>query len=512
VAAWGSNAAVNASTVAAWGSNAAAWGSNATSSHTHADKYFTGSGSTVFTASNVHLGANLQLGGGQLTTTGGILSLSMSNATWNNGRECRIINHTAAPNAILYLAISPKHDTGFGRGHIQLVGFGYCNNISQGLQPLNFVSRLGVNSSNPGSYWFDCRGAANADSISESNVLLTDKYSPSNHVHAAAAVTGLAPVATSGSYASLSDVPTTFAPSAHSHTMADLGAATVRLGDMGFNGLAGVCHSSVGDARNDYALLQELGGVNYTYVNAPAGGRLKFRLNNIDQVELLPGFGATRSALNWPLADPGRMLQVYYGAGDAYGLAQHAVGALRLFMSSHPAATVSISKCVTESDSAYTDLLTIDTNARLTIKGNGAQASGIYWNYGGSKIFDDLHLRFETDDTMTWKTGTVEMLMLNQYGLNIERGGLYFWTEGDVNYRWRIYTENVGEGGGFNQGLGNLNFLTMMPDGYFIAGFIEDDVNFTIKMNFTGSHRCVREPQAAKLEEAVGLIVIASGP
>jgi hypothetical protein len=144
----------------------------------------------------------------------------------------------------------------------------------------------------------------------------------------------------------------------------------------------------------------------------------------------------------------------------------------------------------------------------MTIKGNGVQARGIYWNYGGSKIYDNYNLRFETDDVMTWKTGSVEMLMLNQYGLNIERGGLYLWTEGDVNFRWRMYTELDG---GFNQGLGNLNFMTLMPDGYFIAGFIEDDVNFTIKMNFTGSHRCVHEAHAVTLEEAVGLIVCASG-
>jgi hypothetical protein len=218
---------------------------------------------------------------------------------------------------MLYLTISPKHDAGYGKGWIHMISWGYSNGASQGPQPVNFASRLGVNSSNPGSYWFDCRGAANADSIYESNVLLSTKYSPSNHVHDAAVVTGLAPVATSGSYTSLSDVPTTFAPSAHSHTMADLGAAMVRLGDMGFNGLAGVCHSGVGDARNDYALLQELGGINYTYLNAPQGGRLKFRLGNVDQVELLPGFGATRSALNWPLLDPGRMMQCYYAAGDA---------------------------------------------------------------------------------------------------------------------------------------------------------------------------------------------------
>ena len=58
-------------------------------------------------------------------------------------------------------------------------------------------------------------------------------------MHAASAVTGLATVATTGSYASLLNIPATFAPAAHTHTMADLGASMVKLGDMGFTGLAG---------------------------------------------------------------------------------------------------------------------------------------------------------------------------------------------------------------------------------------------------------------------------------
>ena len=75
--------------------------------------------------------------------------------------------------------------------------------------------------------------------IFESNALLSTRYAPSNHVHAASAVTGLATVATTGSCASLLNVPATFAPTAHTHTMADLGASMVKLGDMGFTGLAG---------------------------------------------------------------------------------------------------------------------------------------------------------------------------------------------------------------------------------------------------------------------------------
>ena len=51
--------------------------------------------------------------------------------------------------------------------------------------------------------------------IFESNALLSTRYAPSNHVHAASAVTGLATVATTGSYASLLNVPATFAPTAH---------------------------------------------------------------------------------------------------------------------------------------------------------------------------------------------------------------------------------------------------------------------------------------------------------
>ena len=367
VAVAASNAAVAAQGVAGCGSKAAVAASNAAvaaqgvavaannaAQAAHVDKYFTMNNGVVYTASNVFLGASARVGG-QICTTTGSMTIALSNAGWNNAQECRVANYNHGSNAFLYLAISPKHDTGYGGGYVQVAGFGYCNNVSQGLQPLNFVSRLGVNSSNPGTYWLDCRGAANADSLYESNVLLSTKYAlsnyahdwstllnvpatfaPSNHTHPAVEVTGLAAVATTGSYASHQNVPATFAPTAHTHTMADLvGASMVKLGDMGFGGL---CHASAANTTTDYAFLQELGA--NTYMNAPLGGRLKFRVNNVDQVEVLPAYGATRSSMNWPVVDPGRMIQCWYGAGESYGVGQFAGGTMRVFMGSPSVATL----------------------------------------------------------------------------------------------------------------------------------------------------------------------------
>ena len=376
----------------------------AASNHSHPDVYFTMNAGAVYTASNVFLGDNARVGG-QICTTTGIMTIALYNAGWNNAQECRVANYNHGSNAFLYLAISPKHDTGYGRCYVQVAGFGYCNNVSQGLQPVNFVSLLGVNSSNPGTYWLDCRGAANADSLYESNVLLSTKYALSNHVHAAAEVTGLAAVATTGSYASLVNVPATFAPTAHTHTMADLvGASMVKLGDMGFGGsFAGLCHACAANTTTDYAFLQEQGG--NTFMNAPLGGRLKFRLSNVDQMEVVPAYGATRSSLNWPVVDPGRMIQWWYGAGDSYGVGQFAGGTMRAFMSSFASSTFNISKCTAGSDSSYVDLVTIDTNAKVTIKGSAAVASGLYWNYGGSKIVDNGHLRLDTDNNLQFDIG-----------------------------------------------------------------------------------------------------------
>ena len=140
-------------------------------------------------------------------------------------------------------------------------------------------------------------------------------------------------------------------------------------------------------------------------MNAPLGGRLRFRVNNVDQIEVAPGYGATRSSLNWPVVDPGRMIQSWYGAGDSYGVGQFSGGTMRAFMSSVASATFNISKCTAGSDSSYVDLLTVDTNAKVTIKGSTAAASGLYWNYGGSKIYDNGHLRLDTDDNMRFAIG-----------------------------------------------------------------------------------------------------------
>ena len=214
--------------------------------------------------------------------------------------------------------------------------------------------------------------------IFESNALLSTRYAASNHVHSATAVTGLSAVATTGSYASLLNIPATFTPAAHTHTMGDLGASMVKLGDMGFTGLAGWCHASAATTTTDYAFIHDLGAGKTTYMNAPLGGRLKFRVNNVDQIEVAPAYGATRSSLNWPMLDPDRMIQCWYSAGDSYGVGQFTGGTLRAFMSSFASATFNISKCTAGSDNSYVDLLTVDTNAKVTIKGSSSAASGLY--------------------------------------------------------------------------------------------------------------------------------------
>ena len=99
------------------------------------------------------------------------------------------------------------------------------------------------------------------------------------------------------------------------------------------------------------------------------------------------------------------MIQCWYGAGDCYGVGQFAGGTMRAFMSSVAAATFNVSKCAAGLDNSYVDLLTVDTNAKVTIKGSTAAASGLYWNYGGSKIYDNGHLRLDTDDNMRFCGG-----------------------------------------------------------------------------------------------------------
>ena len=539
-AVWDSNAVVAAQGVAAWSSNAAVAASNTAVAASNAaqaaqvDKYFTMNNGVVYTASNVFLGASAHVGG-QICTTTGSMTIALSNAGWNNAQECRVANYNHGSNAFLYLAISPKHDAGYGRGYVQVAGFGYCNNVSQGLQPINFVSRLGVNSSNPGTYWLDCRGAANADSLYESNVLLSTKYALSNHAHdwstllnvpatfaptahthPAVEVTGLATVATTGSYASLLNIPATFAPAAHTHTMADLGASMVKLGDMGFTGLAGWCHASAATTTTDYAFLQELGAGKSTYMNAPLGGRLKFRVNNVDQIEVAPAYGATRSSLNWPVTDPGRMIQCWYGVGDSYGVGQFAGGTMRAFMGSLAAATFNVSKCAAGSDSSYVDLLTVDTNSKMTIKGSSAAASGLYWNYGGSKIYDNGHLRLDTDNNLQFDIGGATAGEFTYRGIRLMPGkSICMACDGTATpyWEWELATGIDG-----TDHLGNFSWTIWWPDGVTQAGetvaYLDDNSLDTRRLNFTGCHRCVAEKGLKTVQDvldATGLVVIATG-
>ena len=544
VAVWSSNVAVAAQGVAVWSSNVAVAASNTAVAASNAavaaqaDKYFTMNNGVVYTASNVFLGASARVGG-QICTTTGSMTIALSNAGWNNAQECRVANYNHGSNAFLYLAISPKHNAGYGRGYVQVAGFSYCNNVSHGLQPINFVSRLGVNSTIPGTYWLDCRGAANADSLYESNVLLSTKYALSNHAHdwstllnvpatfaptahthPAVEVTGLATVATTGSYASLLNVSATFAPTAHTHTMADLvGASMVKLGDMGFTGLAGWCHASAATTTTDYAFLQELGAAKTTYMNAPLGGRLKFRVNNVDQIEVAPGYGATRSSLNWPVADPGRMIQCWYGAGDCYGVGQFAGGTMRAFMSSVAAATFNVSKCAAGLDNSYVDLLTVDTNSKMTIKGSSAGASGLYWNYGGSRIYDNGHLRLDTDNNLQFDIGGASVGEFTSRGMRLMPGkNICMACDGTAApyWEWELATGIDG-----TDHLGNFWWTIYWPDGVTptsqsgeTVAYLDDNSLDTRRLNFTGCHRCVAEKGLKTVQDvldATGLVVIATG-
>ena len=354
--------------------------------------------------------------------------------------------------------------------------------------------------------------------IFESNALLSTWYAASNHVHAASAVTGLATVATTGSYASLLNVPTTFAPTAHTHTMADLGASMVKLGDMGFTGLAGWCHASAATTTTDYAFLQELGAAKTTYMNAPLGGRLKFRVNNVDQIEVAPAYGATRSSMNWPVTDPGRMIQCWYGVGDSYGVGQFAGGTMRAFMGSSAAATFNISKCTAGSDSSYVDLLTVDTNAKATIKGSTAAASGLYWNYGGSNIYDNGHLRLDTDDNMRFAISGATAGEFTYRGIRLMQGkSICMVCDGTAApyWEWELSTGIDG-----TDHLGNFSWTIWWPagDGVSQAGetvaYLDDNSLDTRRLNFTGCHRCVAEKGLKTTQDvldATGLVVIATG-
>ena len=355
--------------------------------------------------------------------------------------------------------------------------------------------------------------------IFESNALLSTRYAPSNHVHAASAVTGLATVATTGSYASLLNVPATFAPTAHTHTMADLGASMVKLGDMGFTGLAGWCHASAATTTTDYAFLQELGAAKTTYMNAPLGGRLKFRVNNVDQIEVAPGYGATRSSLNWPVADPGRMIQCWYSAGDCYGVGQFAGGTMRAFMSSVAAATFNVSKCAAGLDNSYVDLLTVDTNSKMTIKGSSAGASGLYWNYGGSKIYDNGHLRLDTDNNLQFDIGGASVGEFTSRGIRLMPGkNICMACDGTAApyWEWELATGRDG-----TDHLGNFWWTIYWPNGVTptsqsgeTVAYLDDNSLDTRRLNFTGCHRCVAEKGLKTVQDvldATGLVVIATG-
>jgi large repetitive protein len=64
-------------------------------------------------------------------------------------------------------------------------------------------------------------------------------FSPSTHTHTAGQVTGLATVATSGSYADLTNVPSTFSPSTHTHSLASLTQSSATTGQVvAWNGTA----------------------------------------------------------------------------------------------------------------------------------------------------------------------------------------------------------------------------------------------------------------------------------
>ena len=354
--------------------------------------------------------------------------------------------------------------------------------------------------------------------IFESNALLSTWYAPSNHVHAASAVTGPATVATTGSYASLLNVPATFAPTAHTHTMADLGASMVKFGDMGFTGLAGLCHASAATTTTDYAFLQELGAAKTTYMNAPLGGRLKFRVNNVDQIEVAPAYGATRSSLNWPVTDPGRMIQSWYGVGDSYGVGQFAGGTMRAFLGSLAAATFTISKCTAGSDSSYVDLLTITTNAKVTIKGSAAAASGLYWNYGGSKIYDNGHLRLDTHNNLRFDIAGATAGEFTYRGIRLMQGNsICMVCDGTAAPYWE-WELSTGIGG--TDHLGYFSWTIWWPagDGVSQAGetvaYLDDNSLDTRRLNFKGCHRCVAEKGLKTTQDvldATGLVVIATG-
>ncbi len=70
-------------------------------------------------------------------------------------------------------------------------------------------------------------------------------FAPSAHTHSTSDVSGLAPVATSGSYTSLQNIPATFAPAAHTHSTADITGITASFAAAGHTHNASAIASGV---------------------------------------------------------------------------------------------------------------------------------------------------------------------------------------------------------------------------------------------------------------------------
>ena len=401
-----------------------------------------------------------------------------------------------------------------------------ANNIQSTLV-LTTGDQVGIGTSAPGAK-LDVNGNIKCTALTVGSLPITGSYTdltgipatfaPSAHMHSVSNITGLATVVTTGSYTNLIGIPSTFAPSAHTHTMTELGAPTVALGDLGFGtNYGGIKHASA----NTYAFLQGNGSTDKnTFVNAVAGGNIKFRLNNVEQAEILPGYGATRSSINFPVIDPGRMLQTYYSPGDAYGMGAWGGGALRLFLGSFSGATINFSKCTAGSDTAYTDLVTIDTYSKIGIKGSTTSASGIYWNYGGSKIYDNANLRLDTDDVMHFDINGGAVAQILNKGLRVmpdKSLRIANYTSGGQYWDWEMSCTYESDNN-FGDFLWSIWWPTSPTSGSGQSGeniaYLNDGGLDVRRLNFTGCHRCVAKKglkSERQIKEAEGLIVIATG-
>ena len=377
------------------------------------------------------------------------------------------------------------------------------NNIQSTLV-LTTGDQVGIGTSAPGAK-LDVNGNIKCTALTVGSVPITGAYAnltgipatfaPSAHMHSVSNITGLATVATTGSSTNLTGIPSTFAPSAHTHTMTELGAPTVALGDLGFGAaFGGTKHASA----NTFAFLQGNGStIKDTFINAVAGGVIKFRLNNLEQAEILPGYGATRSSINFPVVDPGRMLQTYYSAGDAYGIGAWGGGALRLFLGSFSGATINFSKCTAGSNTAYTDLVTIDTYSKIWIKGSTTSASGIYWNYGGSKIYDNANLRLDTDDVMHFDINGAAVAQILNKGLRVmpDKGlRIANYTSGGQFWDWDMSCTYESDNN-FGDFVWSIWWPTSPTSGAGQSGeniaYLNNGGLDVRRLNFTGCHRCV---------------------